>query len=92
MLRFTFGDEAETVAQLDEETSAFRKVLKNAEPSSTVIVFQVWNDSFDTYVRAANIAKKMGFHTSWLPYDADEEINIRFPQKSSDDGGITVDQ
>lgn len=87
-LRMKFNEQWESIDRMEAENSSFRAMLASADASSTGLTFVVWDDSFETYIRAVTIAKEAGFRTNWIPYDADEEIDfVAFSTGSQDSGG-----
>ena len=70
------------------------KKLKAEDPKKTVVMFSVWGDSFDLYVKVVSIAKTMGFRTAWIPYGNDEEMKetIRPGSPTGPDNGVEVEK
>lgn len=59
---------------LNAEISWFRDKLKTMDASTTLVDLRPWPSSFDNYLKVNAVAKSMGFHTSWTPYDEAEEL------------------
>jgi hypothetical protein len=70
------GIEIEDLATSEE----FRTWLAKRTPDVDLVRFQVWSDSFETYLGAREILERAGFHAGWHGHEADEdfEIGLRF--------------
>jgi len=87
-----WGDSAstwESTDQIQAASSSFRQAIAGKDPSSTGIAFVVWDDSFDTYLQAAAIAKQAGFSVRWEPYAQDEDLEFACPSDDNDSGQTT---
>jgi hypothetical protein len=59
-----------------ESSRALRSWLAARDPSRDFISFQVWNDSFETYLEARRIVESAGFRAGWKAYGEDQEIEL----------------
>jgi hypothetical protein len=57
----------ETLAELQAGRADFAREIARLDPSRTFLNFWVWEDSFDVYVRAREIAEAQGFAVGWVP-------------------------
>jgi len=91
LLKLKAPSSAEEIRRMiSTANSKFCEQLTQKNPEKTLVRFFVWNDtavlndtvisSFDTYLYAANIAKRAGFHTTWIPYDTDKELVLYLGQ------------
>jgi hypothetical protein len=76
-----------------ESSEAFQTWLASRSPDEDVITFQVWSDSFETYLGAREIVEREGFHAGWRGHEADEdlEIGLRFGPEEPDVAPVQVD-
>ena len=59
------GDSLETLLG---ERSLFKRELKRLRPSTHYLLFLVWEDSFEPYLLAREMAAEAGFASGWEPY------------------------
>jgi len=57
----------ETLGELSEPSSEFRQDLSRFDPRRTYFRFFVWDDSFDIYMKARELANEAGFSAGWSP-------------------------
>jgi hypothetical protein len=63
-------DLGETREQIDSALSRYRSALLELPPRGVFFHFFVWDDSFEVYLAARELADRAGFAAGWTPYDA----------------------
>jgi hypothetical protein len=63
----------ETSEEVASPRSAYRQALTALHPKRQTVLFYVWPDSYDVYLKAREIATGSGFLAGWEAYDADQE-------------------
>jgi hypothetical protein len=71
----------------------FRQWLAARDPEVDFIQFQVWGDSFETYLAARELVEAAGFRAGWLGYEpeAEIELSLRFGAPEPETGPVEVD-
>lgn len=67
-------DFGETIQEIEAADSSFRQELARRTPRSRYLNFYVWSDSYETYLRAREIAEGLGYSVGWQEVDAGEEF------------------
>lgn len=75
-LRLSPNAKGETLQQLTEPDSQFRRLLKNSDPKEFALTFEVLPDSFEAYRVARQIAWEHGFDIGWEPLEAGEPMRF----------------
>ena len=57
----------ETASELQARNAQFRKRLASYDPGSRFLHFYVWEDSFEVYLEARQLAEQAGFAAGWQP-------------------------
>jgi hypothetical protein len=60
-------DAGETIKDLQQPASRFRRLTMRINPKSQYLRFIVWTDSFETYLEARSVAAKRGLLAGWTP-------------------------
>lgn len=78
--------------RLDQDPS-WRAWLSRLSPKTDFIRFQVWNDSFETYLAARQSVESAGLRAGWKGYAEDQELVrvLRFSTDPLPDQPIEVD-
>lgn len=63
-------EQGETLEELKEEDSIYRRTLAKFSPEQNYTVFAVWEDAFAAYLEARKIAESAGFRAGWIPISA----------------------
>ncbi len=66
----------ETLADLANPRSQFRRGLQTVDPNKHYLRFTVWPDSFDVYLEARSIAAERGLAAGWDMSSATGELSI----------------
>ena len=62
--------------EIAEAGSRYRLSLARIDPGHAALRFFVWQDSFETYLRAREIGEAAGFAAGWQPLPQDGEITV----------------
>jgi hypothetical protein len=76
-----------------ETDPRWRAWLSRLSPETDFVRFQVWNDSFETYLAARQAVEKAGLRAGWKGYAADQELVriLRFTSNPLPEQPIEVD-
>jgi len=66
----------ETLVEIGRGTSAFAQDLTRFDPKRAFFQFYVWDDSFDVYLKAREMANESGFSAGWDPRDRNGQIYL----------------
>ncbi len=71
----------------------FAEWLAARSPERDFIRFQVWNDSFETYLEARQVIEAAGFRAGWDAFKADQELelSLTFGKPPPREGPVEVD-
>lgn len=71
----------------------WRRWVGSRTPGEDFIRFQVWNDSFETYLAVREITEAAGLRAGWTGREADEELvlPVRFGAPAPREGPVAVD-
>lgn len=59
-----------------ERAPALQQWLHARDPEKDFIRFQVWSDSFETYLEARRVVEAAGFRAGWKAYEEDSELEL----------------
>ncbi len=68
------GARGDTLVQIRDENSAFRRELARLDPHKHHVYFIVRADSFGVFHSARRTARQLGFHTGWEPFRMDTKL------------------
>lgn len=84
-------DAGESASELSSRGSAYRAALNELHPKRDTVLFYVWPDSYDVYLKAREIANGAGFLAGWIAHDKDQESDWwQTPNKFSE-SAISID-
>jgi hypothetical protein len=66
----------EPLAALRSPGSMTERLLSSLDRSKTVVLFQVWADSFDVYLETRRVADAKGLRCGWEPYASDQWLQF----------------
>jgi hypothetical protein len=66
----------ETLDELDDKASEFRRALSRYDEQRQYIQFYVWGDSFEVYLEARRQAEAAGFSVGWEPYEIGQSLKF----------------
>ena len=66
-LEWRHNEIGETLAELRSPKASFREQLAAYDPKSHFLLFYVWEDSFEVYLEARQLAEETGFAVGWQP-------------------------
>ena len=71
----------------------WRAWLARRSPERDFIRFQVWNDSFEAYLRVRQMLEEAGFRAGWKGFEGDQEYetSLRFGPKPPRERKVEVD-
>ena len=65
--------EGETLVEAQAKGSDFRRALNELHPQKNTLLFYVWPDSYDVYLRAREIGYGAGYMAGWVAQLPDAE-------------------
>lgn len=66
--------------------SEFEKKLRELDREKGCVIFQVWSDSFESYLAARRIADSIGVSCGWTPFASDQHLQFRLFRDRTDPG------
>lgn len=60
--------------ELDDDHSAFVKILTTNDPKQKFVYFYVRGDTLETFRKARLVSAKLGFHSGWTPLGTNDNI------------------
>lgn len=75
------------------ESRELRAWLAARSPERDFIRFQVWNDSFETYLEARRVVEAAGYRAGWQAFERDGELDLylTFGRPPPREGPVEVD-
>ncbi len=67
----------EATAKLSEPTSFFQRGMNQIDGKKYYLQFLVWNDSFETYLKARSLGEQKGLLAGWQPMTTKDEYKVR---------------
>jgi hypothetical protein len=78
----------EALLEIERTASAYAQDLSRFDPRRTFFQFYVWDDSFDVYLKAREMANEMGYSAGWDALDRNEPIHRDLLSQGS---GVLID-
>ncbi len=73
----------ESIEDLRRPDSIFRPIVNTIDRDRQFISFNVWSDSFETYLKARQIGDDHKVAAGWITFDRDDEYRSRLFTRSS---------